>query len=101
MESGAGCAVLFGQLDHCLPAQGWAVAAHDSLTSAVRVVEQLDVGYVGLFDGLCGVAFAANAVSRQGTRYGRLLDGLDNAITKMADEGAEAIAPARSSKTAH
>jgi hypothetical protein len=84
MESGPGCAVLFGQLDQYLPGQGWAVAARDSLTSAVRVAEQLDAGYVGLFGGLTGLAFAANSVSRQGTRYGRLLTELDNAITKVA-----------------
>lgn len=91
MESGAGCAVLFGQLDRCMPGQGWAVAAHDSLTSAVRAAEHLDDGYVGLFGGLTGVAFAANAVSQQGTRYARLLAGLDDAITKYAGHGAEAI----------
>ncbi|MEV4313867.1 lanthionine synthetase C family protein [Actinocrispum sp. NPDC049592] len=92
MESGAGCAVLFGRLDRYLPGQGWAAAAHDSLTAAVRAAERSGAGHAGLFGGLSGVAFAANAVSQQGTRYGRLLTGLDGAVTKAARGAAQAIA---------
>ena len=92
VESGAGCAVLFGQLDQHLPGQGWDVAARDSLAAAVRAAEQLDASHVALFGGLSNLAFAANAVSRQGTRYRRLLAELDSAVTKAAVEGGAAIA---------
>ena len=92
MESGAGCAVLFGQFDQVRPGQGWAVAARDSLAAAVRAAEQLNARHVGLFGGLGGVAFAANALSQDGARYRRLLAGLDDVIDTAAIEDAAAIA---------
>ena len=91
VESDAGCAVLFGQLDQHLPGQGWDVAARDRLAAAVRAAEQLEPGYIGLFGGLGNLAFAANAVSRHGARYQRLLAELDGTITKVAVDTAEGI----------
>ncbi|MGX1774055.1 lanthionine synthetase C family protein [Nocardia brasiliensis] len=84
-ESGsAGCAVLFDQLDRLGPDHGWAVHSHACLTAAARTAEQAERGRLGLFGGLCEVAFAADALSRNGTRYQRLLDDLDDVIARAA-----------------
>ncbi|GAA5093442.1 lanthionine synthetase C family protein [Nocardia iowensis] len=80
----AGRAVLFGQLDCSLPEQDWARRSHSHLTAAARTVEQTERGVLGLFGGLCEMAFAAHALSRDGTRYQRLLTGLDGAIATSA-----------------
>ncbi|MFI9402526.1 lanthionine synthetase C family protein [Nocardia sp. NPDC052316] len=80
----AGRAVLFGQLDRVLPEDEWAACSHACLAAAARTVEQAEHGYLGLFGGLCEVAFAAEALSRNGTRYQRLLDGLDEVIAGSA-----------------
>ncbi|WP_191094353.1 lanthionine synthetase C family protein [Nocardia colli] len=80
----AGRAVLFGQLDRLLPDQGWAAHAHRSLTIAARSVEQHEPSRLSLFGGLGEVAFSADALSECGTRYQRLLSGLDGAITTGA-----------------
>ncbi|MFI9503416.1 lanthionine synthetase C family protein [Nocardia sp. NPDC052566] len=76
----AGRAVLFGQLDQLLPGQGWAARAHRCLATAAREAEQAEHGRLSLYGGLCEVAFAADALSEHGTRYQRLLGGLDDAI---------------------
>lgn len=65
----AGIALLAGQL-------GWDGVAHEFLASAVRKVERYETPFVGLFEGLSGIAYAASALSRDGTRYQRLLGTL-------------------------
>ncbi|CAM4395631.1 lanthionine synthetase C family protein [Nocardia ninae] len=88
----SGRAVLFGQLDRVLPEHEWAADSHACLAAAARTVEQAEHGYLGLFGGLCEVAFAADALSRNGTRYQRLLDGLDEAIAGSAAALGETVA---------
>jgi hypothetical protein len=76
----AGLAILCSYLDDCFPGEGWDGAGHQHLAVAVRAAEQDASLPVGLFSGAAGVAFAAWCLSRQGTRYARLLRGLDNAL---------------------
>ncbi|MFC9440396.1 lanthionine synthetase C family protein [Nocardia sp. NPDC057030] len=77
---GTGPAVLFGQLDQLVPERGWAERSHDCLAGAVHTVRRTEPGFLGLFGGLCEVAFAADTLSREGTRYRRLLDSLDGPL---------------------
>lgn len=87
-----GRAVLYGQLDQCLPEQGWAELSHDCLADAVQTVKQAEHGFLGLFGGLCEVAFAADALSRDGTRYRRLLEGLDGPLFAASTSMGEQLA---------
>lgn len=86
----AGLALTFGYLDACFPREGWDIVAHGHLE---RAVAGLSAAYgsrrmpgTGLFSGLTGLAFAACYLSRQGTRYQRLLGRLDKAIVSQAVE---------------
>lgn len=83
----AGIALLCGQL-------GWDRVAHEFLTSAVRKVERYETPFVGLFEGLGGIAFAANALSLGGTRYQRLLAALSARIAKGDTERVNALVDA-------
>jgi hypothetical protein len=82
----AGLAVLWGYLDSCFAGEGWDVTGREHLELAIRSAErQQDQELpVGLFAGLSGVAFAGWQLSRQGTRYRRLLTRLDNLICTRA-----------------
>lgn len=82
LEGAAGVAVLYGQLDRVYPDQGWDVAAHEFLAGAVRDIERTANAEPGLFNGLGGIAFTAWSLSRNGTRYGGLLAGLDDRVIR-------------------
>jgi hypothetical protein len=79
-QGNAGLALMFGYLDACLPGEGWDTTAHDHLELAVRGAEQTPYLPPGLFSGLSGLAFAASQLSRNGTRYRRLLIGLESVL---------------------
>ena len=79
-EGDAGLAVMSGYLDRCLPGQGWDTTGHDQLAVAARAVEQKGCPSLGLFGGLSGFAYAALTLSRNGTRYRRLLTRIDHSL---------------------
>jgi lantibiotic biosynthesis protein len=84
----AGLVVTFGYLDACFPDEGWDIVAHGHLERAVAgasaACESKRLPGPGLFSGLTGLAFAAWYVSRDGSRYRRLLDSLDEMIVPQA-----------------
>jgi lantibiotic biosynthesis protein len=83
-EGDAGLALMCAYLDACLPSKGWDVAAHGFLTVAARGAERRSWLPPGLFEGLSGLAFATASLSRDGTRYQRLLATLDQALALEA-----------------
>ncbi|WP_280447077.1 lanthionine synthetase C family protein [Nocardia brasiliensis] len=90
-NGGAGCAVLLSRFD----GRDWDRAAHRCLTAAVREVADAEVRLPGMFDGLTGLAFSALLLSRNGTRYQRLLAELDRGIVRDATSRAAVLAHAR------
>lgn len=76
----AGLAVLWGYLDACFPLEGWDIIGREHLNLAVRGAEAVSGLPPGIFSGLSGLAFGALQLSRNGTRYQRLLDTLDQTI---------------------
>jgi lantibiotic modifying enzyme len=80
----AGLALLWGQLDRCLPGEGWDAVAHDHLEIAAEGAATQTYLQTGTFGGLGGLAFVAWYLSRSGTRYQRLLATLhQNLIRKL------------------
>jgi len=80
----AGLAVLWGYLDSCFPHEGWDITGREHLGLAIRGAEAVSEIPVGLFSGSSGLAFSASQLSRQGTRYQRLLATLDQEIVPNA-----------------
>ena len=87
----AGLAMLWAYLDACFPEQDWDLTGKQHLALAVRAAEAGPTPPPGLFGGLSGLAFSAWQLSRQGTRYGRLLDTLDAAVAQGAIALAEGV----------
>ena len=73
----AGLALLWAYLDSCFRGEGWDVIGREQLELAVRGAEAVQGIPVGVFSGLSGLAFSAWQLSREGTRYRRLLSTLD------------------------
>jgi hypothetical protein len=83
-QGDAGLALLCSSVDACLPGKGWDEVAHGFLTAAAYAAERPPQPPPGLFVGLSGIAFAAEALSENGTRYQRLLASLDEALAPAA-----------------
>jgi lantibiotic modifying enzyme len=83
-QGDAGVALLCAQLDRCFPGEGWDVAAHGFLTSAVRSAEAIPQLGPGLFDGLSGLVFVATTLGRGATRYKGLVAALDEVLLARA-----------------
>ncbi|HWW00653.1 MAG TPA: lanthionine synthetase C family protein [Candidatus Acidoferrum sp.] len=78
----AGLALLWGQLDRCLPNEGWDAVGHEHLEIAAEGTATQGWLSSGAFSGIGGLAFAACYLSRSGTRYSRLLATLDKGLIR-------------------
>jgi hypothetical protein len=78
----AAMALLFGQMDRCFPDQEWDQVAHIYLAFAARSLEAVPSPalWPGMFGGLTGLCFATHYLSRDGSRYQRLLGTLDELL---------------------
>ena len=83
-QGDAGVALFCSYLDACFPSEKWDVVGHDYLSLAVQAAQAAGTPPLGLFGGLAGLSFAAHSLSRNGSRYQRLLDALDASLSGRA-----------------
>ncbi|MGW6793882.1 lanthionine synthetase C family protein [Streptomyces chartreusis] len=79
-QGDAGLALMCGYVDSCFSGQGWDVAAHRYLRTAAEAVQETAWPPAALFEGLSGLAFAAETLSRGNTRYRRFVHTIDAAL---------------------
>lgn len=79
-QGDAGLALTCAYLDTCFPDEGWDRVAHRYLAAAAEGAELSPRLPPGMFGGLAGLAFTGWSLSREATRYGRLLTTLDRAL---------------------
>ncbi|MFH8370595.1 lanthionine synthetase C family protein [Streptomyces sp. NPDC018031] len=86
----AGLALMCGYADACFPGDAWDIAAHRYLRTAAEAVQQVPLPPTALFEGLSGLAFTAEYLSRGNTRYRRLVRAVDAVllprVIRLADE---------------
>lgn len=68
-QGDAGIALMFGYFDSCFPDEGWDRIAHVWVERAARGAETAERLPNGLFEGISGLAFVVNYLSRGGQRY--------------------------------
>jgi hypothetical protein len=90
-QGDAGLALMCSYLDACFPEEGWDKAGHEYLTWATRGVEATGARHTGLYSGLAGVAFSAQSLSREGSRYKKLLSSLDYSLSSQVLEPSGAL----------
>jgi lantibiotic biosynthesis protein len=91
-QGDAGIALMCSYFDACFPAEGWDKRGHEFLIQATRGAETTGAHYAGLYSGLAGLAFSAWSLSRNGSRYKKLLTSLDYSISGRALEPSAALA---------
>jgi lantibiotic biosynthesis protein len=90
-QGDAGLALVCGYLDACFPHEVWDYTGHRYLTLATRGAEHPGYLPMGLFAGLSGLAFAAWSLSRQGTRYQKLLRNIEEVLVPQTIKLADAL----------
>jgi hypothetical protein len=90
----AGLAILAASLDAVDPEYGWDGVGLDHLRHAVRGMEAERATRVGLA-GLAGLATAASLLSRDGTRYDKLLTTLEGALVERVERASERVLGSR------
>ncbi|WP_327250124.1 lanthionine synthetase C family protein [Streptomyces sp. NBC_01320] len=83
-QGDTGLALMCGYLDSCFPDDGWDVTGHGYLEAAAGGIERMAWPSAGLFEGMSGLAFAARSLSREGTRYRKLLTTIEGALLPRA-----------------
>ena len=90
-QGDAGIALMCSYLDACFPEEGWDKAGHEYLTWATRGAEAGGAHHSGLYSGLAGLAFSARSLSRNGSRYKKLLSSLDYSLSSEVLEPSAAL----------
>jgi hypothetical protein len=90
-DGDAGLAVLCAAAGACLPGEDWDRVGHGFLDAAARGAERADRLGLGLFGGTAGLAFAIDALSRDGTRYGRLASSVGAVLAPAAARAAAGL----------
>jgi hypothetical protein len=88
-QGDAGLALMCSYLGACFPDEGWDGTGHSYLTLAAQGAQSSSYLPVGLSAGLSGLAFAAWSLSREGTRYQKLLKSVEQALVPQALELAD------------
>ncbi|MGM7684181.1 lanthionine synthetase C family protein [Cytobacillus sp. Hm23] len=70
----ASFALLFGELDRYYPEGGWDLKGHQFLVQIQEKLQTQGILSYSLYGGLAGIGLAAHSLSRQGTRYTKLLN---------------------------
>jgi hypothetical protein len=86
-----GLGLLCGYLDACFPGEGWDLVGLKQLKIAARAAErQLSPTY-SMYSGLGGLALTALYLSRQGTRYRKLLASIEAALLRLVVIAAKSL----------
>jgi hypothetical protein len=91
-QGDAGLALSCAYLDTCFPNEGWDRVGHHYLTVAAEEAQLSSALPLGLFGGLAGLALAGWSLSRDCTRYRRLLATLDTALLPRVGVQADILA---------
>jgi hypothetical protein len=90
-QGDAGLALMYGYFDACFPDQGWDHVAHKWIERATRGAQALERLPGGLFEGLSGLAFTVDSLSRGGRRYRNLLAHFHDCVVNDVRAQCEAL----------
>jgi lantibiotic biosynthesis protein len=88
----AGLAVACAYLDACFPDEGWDRIGYGYLIVAAEDAERYARLPAGLWGGMAGLGLAAWSLSRNATRYQRLLASVDEALLPQVARQADRLA---------
>lgn len=86
MGGSSGLLLLFAELGRVCPDEKWDIAAHAHVLSIKESIERSGIQDLSLSAGLTGICLALQEASHGGTRYGRLLDKLNDFLLCHVEE---------------
>ncbi|HFJ9447822.1 lanthionine synthetase C family protein [Bacillus tropicus] len=75
-----GLCILFGELDHMFPEDGWDVIGHSFMVEIQKSIEEYGIHSTSTFSGLAGIGFAARSLSRSGSRYQKFISSINHLL---------------------
>lgn len=81
-----GLIILFAEMDHFFPGEGWDHIAHRYIVDLMQEVECKGIHNTTLFSGLTGICFSIHVASKQGMRYQTLLSKLHPILINMIEQ---------------
>ncbi|WP_224369915.1 lanthionine synthetase C family protein [Hyalangium versicolor] len=97
----SGLAVLASYMEACFPGETWDTWGHQHLALAKGEVDGRSEPAPGLFAGVSGLAFGAWLLARGGSRYRKLLGGLEEWLLPRVESDARALAQEREGLAVH
>lgn len=89
----AGLALLDSYLDACFPEKGWDQAGHVNVLRAGQEIQSPPYANPSLGGGLSGLALTTGLLSRNGTRYQKMLASLDERILSLIQTRLQQMKP--------
>ncbi|RPK26123.1 lanthionine synthetase C family protein [Paenibacillus xylanexedens] len=80
----SGICLLMGELDYLQPDAGWDYIGHQYLKELQNKLEQTGLHDLSLYGGLPGVLVAIRSLSRRGTRYQSMTEGIATWMEELA-----------------
>lgn len=80
----SGICLLMGELDYLQPDAGWDYVGHQYLKELQNKLEQTGLHDLSLYGGLPGVLMAIRSLSRRGTRYQSMTEGIATWMEELA-----------------
>ncbi len=87
-----GLALMFNELHHMWPAEGWNFHAHKYLAEPLRNFALKDEHALGLLSGACGLYFVTQQLSWDGAEYAQTRDQLETLLSCAANNYATKLA---------
>lgn len=78
--------ILFSELQEQFPSEKFDLCAHKYLEIVNNSFKKKEMNDISLFDGLCGVGFAAKCMSKNGEYYQGFIDDLNKNIVEKAEK---------------
>ena len=91
-QGDAGIALMCSYLDACFPEEGWDKAGHEFLTWATRGAEAGGARHTRVVQRSGGAGIFRKSLSRNGSRYKKLLASLDYSLSSQVLEPSAALA---------
>ncbi|SFJ43436.1 lanthionine synthetase C family protein [Thermoflavimicrobium dichotomicum] len=75
-EGYPGICLFLGELDRLFPDDGWDEVGHNYMVAIQNSIHEYGIDSLSLWGGITGIAMAARALSRDGTRYNNFISQL-------------------------
>lgn len=78
--------ILYGELNEQYPEDGWDIKAHEYIKKIGQLLEENPHSILSMFSGVSGIGLAAVCLSKNGTRYRKFINTINEIIKECLEE---------------